>query len=103
MPMNTDMMIARLYQDTSLIAELNGGQAEQLLSWAEGRVQECETEAEFDRFLKELRLLNRYVAQGSRFEHLLAMLRQEALRERGTGFMPRGDSWSGTFPAALLF
>lgn len=101
--MNTDMLIARLYQDESLIADLHGGQAEQLLSWAEGRVQECESVAEFERFLKELRLLNRYVAQGSRFEHLFAVLRQGALRDSGTGTIPKGDSWNRVFPTALLF
>lgn len=101
--MNTDMLIAMLYQDQSLIAGLNGSQAEQLLSWAEGRVQECESEAEFERFLKELRLLNRYVTQGSRFEHLFAMLRQEAFRSQGTGWISRGDSWSGPFATMLLF
>lgn len=101
--MNTDTLITKLYQDESLIANLQGNQAEQLLSWAEGRLHDCESEAEFDRFLKELRLLNRYVAQGSRFEHLFAMLRQETLRGRETRFVSRGDYLNGGFPMTLLF
>lgn len=101
--MNTDPMIAKLYQDESLIACLNGSQAEQLLNWAEGRVLECESRDEFEHLLKELRLLNRYVAQGGRFEHIFAMLRQESVRDKGPVLVHRGDSWSGLFPTALLF
>jgi len=101
--MNTEMMIDKLYQDESLIANLHGSQAEQILNWAEARAEECESETEFERLLDELRLVNRYVAQGGTFYQLFAMLRQGALRKRGGASVRKPDLRSASFPVALLF
>lgn len=101
--MNTTMLFERLYQDTSLTANLDGTQAEQLLNWASSQIEECTSEAQFQRLLEEVRLLNRYVAQGGEFEHLLATLRQGSRREHSTGFSRSPYSWSNVFPIALIY
>lgn len=101
--MNTDTMIERLYQDESLIRNLHGSQAEQVLNWAEARIEECESDTEFQRLLEELRLLNRYVGQGGMFHQIFAMLRQGALTRRPGAPAQRIGFTSNFYPAALLF
>ncbi len=91
--MTTDEMILRLYNDSSLIRFLHPAQAEQVLSWAEGGLQECTSEIEFRRFCDELRLLNRYVAQGGRFDHIFAMLRKGTLREPSSHLPSTGEGY----------
>ena len=102
--MNTTMLFERLFQNHSLTANLNGSQAEQLLNWASAQIEECTSEAQFQRLLEDVRLLNRYVAQGGDFEHMLATLRQGSRREHSTQF-PRSahSSWSNVFPIALIY
>ena len=101
--MTTDEMIQSLYNDISLTSALLPDQAEQLLSWAEGGIQECRSSAEFQRFRHQLRLMNRYVEQGGRFEHLFAMLRNGRLRERSSTFAPHSREYYYHSSFVLLY
>lgn len=101
--MNTNPLFDRLYNDRSLFTNLNTSQTEQLLSWVEGQIEECQSEAEFQRLLEEIRLLNRYVAQGSAFDHLLVSLRHGSFQSRSTSVAHLSYSWRSTFPNALLY
>ena len=101
--MMTTKMIDRLYSDVSLTSNLHPEQTEQLLSWAEGYVQEYASTLVFDRFCDELRLLNRYVGQGGRFDHLFAQLRNERLQQTSTFVALSGDQSTYRYPFALLF
>ncbi|MGE3801421.1 MAG: hypothetical protein AB7H80_10400 [Candidatus Kapaibacterium sp.] len=80
--MTNQMMIHRLYADPSLTSHLDSRQAEYLLSWAEGEIEEYSSETEFEKFCDELRLLNHYISQGGGFNQLFARLRNGTLNER---------------------